>query len=308
MSIVSPQAAPQAPVALSHGGVGSALDRAVIALLVTVGRQVVMPRFRNLLAHEVSEKSVGELVTIVDQAAEQMLHEGLERLDPGSRAIGEEACSLDPGLLDRMSTGRVWVIDPLDGTANFAGGRQPFGIIVALLIDGETQAGWIHDPVSGRVCHAWRGEGAHVDGRRRRTMSSRRSHPIAALATQFMPQKARTDLRDLAAQAFDLVPIPRSAAAHYPMLMLGENDFAVFQRTLPWDHAAGVLLLAEAGGHATCWDGSPYRIDDGSIGLIVAVDRATWALGMELLGPTLSEVGLAGLVGSDQTETRTKAI
>ena len=284
-----------APADFRSGRVASGLDRAVQALLADVGQRVIMPRFRNLLAHEVTEKSRGELVTVVDQEAEELLHHGLERLDPGSFAIGEEACASQPALVDRLTSGRAWVIDPLDGTANFAAGRGPFGIIVALLVDGVTEAGWLYDPVAGRCCHAWRGEGAFVDGRRLRTAPSGR-RPVAALATQFLSSDSRERLHAEAAQAFELVPIPRSAAEHYPRLALGQNDLAVFQRTLPWDHAAGALLLMEAGGYVTRWNGSPYRIGDDGVGLIAAADQETWARAIDVLGPTLSGIGRADLV------------
>lgn len=281
-----------------YGGVESSLDQSVRALLVEVGQRVIMPRFQNLQDHEVSEKSRGEVVTVVDREAERWLQRGLEHLDPGSRAIGEEAVAHDPRLLDHLTKGRVWVIDPLDGTSNFAGARRPFGIIIALLVDGETEAGWLYDPVSGRCCHTWRGEGAYIDGERWHATASDKARPIAALASQFMPEAARTALHESAERVFDLVPIPRAAVEHYPRIMLGENDLAVFQRTLPWDHAAGILLLTEAGGHASRWDGSPYRIGDGGVGLIVAADRAIWAQAMNAFGPMLCGVGNTGLSAS----------
>lgn len=278
--------------------VRSELDVAVQALLAEVGRRVILPRFCNLLDHEVTEKSRGELVTVVDREAEQLLHEGLERLDPGSRAIGEEACSLNPALVESMTDGRVWVIDPLDGTANFAAGRAPFGIIVALLIDGETEAGWLYDPVADRCCHAWRGEGAFVGGQRWRATRSG-DRPVAALATQFMTAEWRERLHAKAAETFDLVPIPRAAAEHYPRVALGENDLAVFQRTLPWDHAAGALFLIEAGGYVSRWNGSPYRVGDDGIGLIAAVDRTTWMQARNSLGPMLGEIGDTALLAQE---------
>lgn len=276
----------------------ASLDQSVQALLGDVGQRVIMPRFRNLLDHEVTEKSRGELVTVVDQEAEQRLQQGLERLDPGSRAIGEEACAATPMLMDQMTSGRIWVIDPLDGTANFAAGRQPFGIIIALLIDGQVEAGWLYDPITGRCCHARRGMGAFVNGRQLRTKVSAR-RPVAALAAQFMTVERRERLLVEATQAFDLVPIPRAAAEHYPRIALGENDLAVFQRTLPWDHAAGTLFLTEAGGHVSCWDGSPYRIDGDAVGLIVAANHDVWAKAMDVLGPTLRDIGDVDLVAQD---------
>ena len=73
-----------------------------------------------------------------------------------------------------------------------------------------------------------------------------------------------------------MVDIPRCAAEQYPRLALGVNDLSVFERTLAWDHAAGVLFLNEAGGKAAREDGSPYRVDDHRRGLIAAASPALW--------------------------------
>ncbi len=76
---------------------------------------------------------------------------------------------------------------------------------------------------------------------------------------------------------YELVDIPRCAAEQYPRLVLGQNDVAIFERTLPWDHAAGVLFVNEAGGKAARPDGSPYRVNDhDKPGLIGAASEALW--------------------------------
>jgi fructose-1,6-bisphosphatase/inositol monophosphatase family enzyme len=72
------------------------------------------------------------------------------------------------------------------------------------------------------------------------------------------------------------VPIPRCAAEQYPRLVLGQNDVSIFERTLPWDHAAGILFLEEAGGKAARIDGSPYRVNDKRRGLIGAATPQLW--------------------------------
>jgi fructose-1,6-bisphosphatase/inositol monophosphatase family enzyme len=90
----------------------------VTALLREVSASVVMPRWRRLSMHEISCKSAGEIVTSVDCEAELRLHEGLADLLPGARIVGEEAVEREPALLDGIGQGLVWLIDPLDGTAN----------------------------------------------------------------------------------------------------------------------------------------------------------------------------------------------
>lgn len=266
------------------------LSDRVPALLRHVAATTIMPYFRMLASDDITEKSPGEVVTRADREAELRLYDGLDALGLGARIVGEEAAAESPGLLRGIGAGQVWLIDPLDGTANFAAGREPFGLMVALVEDGIPVAGWLFDPVSGRMCEAVRGGGARCDGAVVRARATGRKRPVAALATQFMSAELRAHIHARAARRLDLVPIPRCAAEHYPRLCLGQNDVALFQRTLPWDHAAGMLFLAEAGGHATRWDGSPYRVGDGKAGLLAASDRRLWALAADtLLG---AELGL----------------
>lgn len=264
----------------------------VARLMREVAEAVVLPRFRALSAHEIVEKSPGEIVTTADREAELRLHDGLARILPEARIVGEEACDERPELLDDIGSGLVWLVDPLDGTANFAAGRTPFGMMVALVADGDPVAGWMLDPSSGRMCEAVRSAGATIDGRLVRTRPSVDARPVAALATQFMTERRRARVHAAAERRYALEPIPRCAAESYPRLVSGRNDVALFQRILPWDHAAGVLFLTEAGGHAAHWDRSPYRIGSGAPGLLVAASRAHWEVAATALLDVVREVAI----------------
>ena len=267
----------------------SSLAAHVETLLRDVAARAIMPRYRALQAHEIVEKTPGEIVTRADREAEAMLRDALARIDGGARVVGEEAASADETLLDGIDEGLVWLVDPLDGTANFARGSGPFGVMVALISNGEPLAGWMLDPVSGRLCHATRGGGAWIDGERVPTRETGRPRPVAALATQFMGEDRRTRTHRAAARHFALEPIPYCAAAHYPLLVTGTHDLALFQRILPWDHAAGVLFLTEAGGHATHWDGSDYRVGSRSAGILAASSERMWLAGASAIGGLLRD-------------------
>ena len=267
------------------------LSREVAALMRGVAQEVVLSRYRLLGAADIAEKSPGEIVTAVDREAELRLREGLARLEGDARIVGEEACADDPRLLDGIGRGLVWLIDPLDGTANFARGEGAFGMMIALVADGEPVASWMLDPLSGRMCHAERGLGAWIDDRPARIAPrDERRRPVAALATQFMAGSDRMRVERSAARVFALEPIPRCAAESYPRLVTGRNQLAVFQRILPWDHAAGVLFLAEAGGRATHWNGEPYRVGSGRAGLIAAASEDAWRRAMLALSAPLSAI------------------
>ncbi|MHA6767224.1 inositol monophosphatase family protein [Sphingobium ummariense] len=259
------------------------LHQPVAAQLRTVAAEVVMPRYRNLAADEISEKAADDFVTIADKESELRLAEGLSAILPEAGIIGEEACAADPSILDRAGEGLNWIIDPIDGTGNFAAGKPPFGIMVALADGGIILAGWILDPLSGRLCHAVLGDGSFIDGERVQARESGAALPVAALAVYFMTPEERAEVQRRAQTSFTLVDIPRCAAEQYPRLVLGQNDVSIFARTLPWDHAAGTLFLNEAGGCCQRLDGSPYRVGDLRRGLLGASSPRLWDLAAETL-------------------------
>jgi len=254
----------------------SALDEEIRDLMRFAAQRSILPRFRQLAVHEVEMKGKGDPVTIVDREVEAFLTEALTKLAPGVAVVGEEAVHADAAVLDHLS-GQCWIIDPLDGTANFAEGKEPFGIIIALADAGRAVAGWIYDPNTDRFCHARRGEGAFVDGERIAARSTGQERPVAAVSRMFLTPEQSAMVDAKIAPNYTLVDIPRCAAEQYPRLALGENDVSSFERTLAWDHAAGVLWLNEAGGKAARHDGSDYRVDEADKpGLIGASSPAIW--------------------------------
>lgn len=253
-----------------------ALTRQVHSLIRRATEAAILPRYRALASHEIEAKAADDLVTVADREAEAILTQGLAGLMPGAQVVGEEAAHADPSVTDGLS-GLCWIVDPLDGTNNFAGGNPPFGIIVALADGGETQAGWIYDCLSGRFCAAARGQGAFVNGERITARTSGEYPPIAAISLIFMDEAERLAIKAHIAPHYRTVVIPRCAAEQYPRLALGQNDLSIFQRTLAWDHAAGVLWLNEAGGKAARPDGSPYLVNQHERpGLIGAASPALW--------------------------------
>ena len=238
-----------------------ALDSEIRALMERATRKAILPRFRNLSAEEVEDKGGNDPVTIADRDSETLLRDGLARIDGALAFVGEEAAHADPILLDRLDQ-PCWIVDPIDGTRNFANGRAPFGILIARAEGGFAQSGWIYDCLTGRFCAAHRGKGAFVDGQPVRARPSGKSPPVAAISLIFMEEERRQATRRHILPDYELVDIPFCAAEQYPRLALGENDVSIFERTLAWDHAAGALWLEEAGGRVARPDGSPYRVDE----------------------------------------------
>lgn len=239
----------------------SPLDAEIRDLMRFAAERSMLPRFRALADDEIEMKGKDDPVTIVDREVEEFLTDALTRLAPDVAVVGEEAVAADKSVLENLS-GACWIIDPLDGTANFTEGKEPFGIIVALADAGTAVAGWLYDPHKDRLCHARKGEGAFINGERIKARTTGRTPPVTAVSRTFLTPEQNAMVDEKLAPHYTLVDIPRCAAEQYPRLALGENDVSSFKRTLPWDHAAGVLWLNEAGGKAARLDGSEYRVDE----------------------------------------------
>jgi fructose-1,6-bisphosphatase/inositol monophosphatase family enzyme len=246
--------------------------------------------FRHLSAGDVTEKAPGEVVTVADREAEEIIAAGLRDLLPESTVVGEEAVAADPALLERLAdAGPVWLVDPVDGTANFAAGHGPFMMMVALLRGGVTQAAWILDPSADRLATARMGAGAYVDDVPVRADEAPRGAPgelRGAVMAKFYPASLRDGIRGRARALGEVLPSQHCAGREYPDIVSGAQDFAVFWRTLPWDHAAGALFTEEAGGVVRRLDGSPYDpTDQRRRGLIAAANEAVWRQVRDTLFP-----------------------
>lgn len=255
----------------------------VIRLLREVSRAEIMPRFKHLAAGDVRSKS-GPLdpVTVADEAAERALDAGLRALFPGDDVLGEEAVSADASLLGRLARpGRVWIIDPIDGTANFAAELPLFGVMAALVEEDRILAGFIHDPVSDDTAVATLGSGAWMvapDGARRRLRVAA-PVPVAQMTGSMSWRYMEEPLRSHVLHRLDrmaAVTDYRCAAHQYRMLAAGHCHAQMFRKLLPWDHAAGFLLHQEAGGYGRRFDGSAYTPSVTGGGLLLTPDAASW--------------------------------
>jgi fructose-1,6-bisphosphatase/inositol monophosphatase family enzyme len=261
----------------------TSLHEAVRTVIVEAAERAIMPRFGRLTAGDIREKAADDLVTIADQESEHILAEGLARILPEAAIVGEEAAAADVAVLNLLGQSLSWIVDPLDGTGNFAAGEGPFGVLVALADGPDPIGGWIYDPRTRRFCSAFRGEGAFIDGRQVRSAGSGSQPPIAAISSLFVDSSRRARVHQGMKGVFETVPIPRCAAEQYPRIVLGVNDVTLYERTLPWDHAAGALFLTEAGGRVSRFDGAPYVVGDDRRGLIAAATPSLWEQTLGLL-------------------------
>ena len=252
----------------------------VAVVIREVAAEVLEPRFARRHEIEVWEKSVGEVVTSADIEAERMLGARLAELQPGVPMVGEEAAASDPSLPSAWlaRAPRVWLVDPLDGTANFVSGSPDWAVLVALVEHGVTVAAWMWRSVDRRLFVAERGGGAWADGKRLRCPPA----PLdvwnlsGAVLMRFFDPDTRSILEEHTGRFGTVTAGRRCVGVEYPMIAVGHQHFALFQRCLPWDHAPGALLVEEAGGRACRLDESPYAPAQTSKGLLVAADGQTW--------------------------------
>lgn len=221
----------------------------------------------------------GDITTPVDVAVEAFLTRELPALS-AARVVGEEACHADSEVLTGLSSDRVWLIDPVDGTRNLIRGRGPVAVMVALREGDSTVGGWVFDVAADRMWAT--------------TTRRRLSHVSADLSARL---RTRNALRGVDYQRRSLAGVdPKTdvrwcrpagcAGRDYGRLLDGEVDFIHFPRTAPWDHAAGAALVECGGGVALRVDGErfsagSYRSD--APGLLVARSREVWDRAIEAL-------------------------
>jgi fructose-1,6-bisphosphatase/inositol monophosphatase family enzyme len=264
---------------------------AELALLLRAAtRAEILPRFRKLARGAVRAKSGPlDLVTEADEAAERVITDGLHRIFPGCTVVGEEAASADMSLLRRLDGAELaFVVDPVDGTANYAAGLPLFGCMAAAIVRGEVAAAVIHDPLGDDTAIALRGEGAWIETPDGARQDLRVATPVAveqmtgSVGWRFLPAEQRAIVcrnQIRVASTFDL----RCAAHQYRMLAAGHCHFMLFNKLMPWDHAPGWLLHREAGGFSARFDGSPYLPTSISGGLICTPDEASFFVLREAL-------------------------
>jgi len=250
----------------------------VAALIKTVAREEVAPLFKNLQDHQIMEKTAGDPVTAADHAAEEALTRQLPLLLPGSVVIGEEAVHEDASILSRIDDAQpVWIIDPVDGTKNFSEGNPLYCVMVALAVNGRTVAGYIYAPETDDLAIAVAGEGALINGAPPEpSMHGELAAMTSAVHTRYLPAKVRRAMEPRIEQSKENREL-YCAGWTYLMLARGELDFSLFWKTKPWDHAAGSLLLREAGGRVAFDDGQTYEpnIRD-RFGLVATADAKAW--------------------------------
>ncbi|MBO3760633.1 inositol monophosphatase family protein [Ciceribacter sp. L1K22] len=262
------------------------LDIAMLANALQEAAAVeILPRFRNLGDGDVRIKTEAiDLVTEADEAAERLIRARIEAAMPDALFVGEESVAADPDLLPKLADADLAVVvDPIDGTFNFAAGLPLFGVMASVVSKGEVVAGIIYDPMGNDWVIAEKGSGTWLcgpDGSQTQ-MGVAPGVPLADMVgianASYVPIEERRGLLTRLAEV-RLFTTYRCAAHEYRMFVGGHVHFLMYRKLMPWDHLAGALIAAEAGAHVARLDGSTYLPSHVDGGLLVAPDKASWEM------------------------------
>lgn len=226
-------------------------------LLRTGAERFILPRFHAVVS---SRKPDGSIVTSADIDSQNFLQDMLAARYPDIPLLGEEmTCDAQQQVLHQHHA--LWCLDPLDGTSNFAAGVPVFGISLALLLNGHAVMGWVYDPIRAELFSAVQGEGAWLDGVRLETRQAPNlPHCVGvvdykrlsrALTGRIMDERPFHSQRNFGASVLEWCWL---AAGRYHFYLHGAQQL--------WDRAAGALILREAGGRITQFDGTPLQEND----------------------------------------------
>jgi fructose-1,6-bisphosphatase/inositol monophosphatase family enzyme len=268
-------------IGLDEHMLGSETHAAVEELIRSVAAEEALARFRSLPETEVSQKNgPTDLVTVADRNIEERLSQALTKMLPGSLVVGEEAVHTDPALLDALhGEAPVWIIDPIDGTSNFVRGEPQFATLVSLARHGDLLASWTHLPVPGLMAVARRGEGALLNGEPLRIQAPSRAAPagevlhLASARPIHLTDEQKQRLYGLGPAHGVKACASGSAGCDYLDVARGELDATAYVWDNPWDHAAGILLVTEAGGTVLTRRGRLFRMAGGVLPFTAARDE-----------------------------------
>ncbi|MDM9644263.1 inositol monophosphatase family protein [Rhizobium sp. S163] len=264
----------------------SKIDVTTLAdLLRRAAKAEILPRFRRLGSDDVRAKTEAtDLVTEADLEAERMIKAEVATLWPEALFIGEESVAADPALLGKLKDASLSIIvDPVDGTFNFASGIPAFGVMASVVANGECIAGIIYDPMGDDWVIAEKGAGTWLKRPDGDTQRLRTAAPVALdqmvgmASTGFLPQGTRAEvLANLAKVRF--ICNYRCAAHEHRAFAGGHVHYLMYNKLMPWDHLGGTLACVEAGGYAARFDGSAYLPEHVDGGLLIAPDKESWEL------------------------------
>lgn len=263
----------------------TAQQTTIINLVRRAARAEILPQYRALDTLNIEQKTNAlDLVTDADKATEVMLRRGLAHIFPDALIVGEETIAETPALRDKIEDA-PWavIIDPIDGTWNFAHGLGVFGTILSITRFGQPVFGLLYDALMDDWIVS-----NETQGTTTRETAQGRSIPAKTAApkplsdlygfihTRLMEKDVQKDVAVAGLALANHEPL-RCSCHEYRLVAQGRADFCLSSKLNPWDHAAGVFAVQNAGGVARFLDGRDYKTDVREGYLLTASNEETWA-------------------------------
>lgn len=253
------------------------LRKSVEQIVLAAGELLLEAAKTGTVVHE--KEGVGNFVTDCDLATQQFLQRELKGLLPGSAFVGEEE-----GSETYRSGGDCWIVDPIDGTANFTRGIGYSAVSVGLVRDGVPSVGVVYNPFSGELYSATRGEGAFLNGSpihvSRRPLNRALVSFGATIYHRYVTERMFRVLQTVFARCED-IRSHGSAALDLCSVAAGRLDAYWELRLSPWDYAAAACILTEAGGRIGSMEGGNLPFDGPST--VLAANETAYAEALELI-------------------------
>lgn len=220
-------------------------------------------RENQLKDHQITHKGTVDLVTEMDVAAEKMIRDQLKEHFPEIAFFGEE----DGG--SSWQDGLVWIVDPLDGTTNYAHGLDHYSVSIALCENGKPLVGALAHPGKDDIYHCWKKGGAYKNNQPIEV--NKTSDMNSALAVTGFPYNRRECMPEILQRVEIMLNnvqgLRRFGSAALDLCFVANGTFSIFweNNLKPWDIAAGILLVKEAGGNVTCFNGSEIKLDSSEL-------------------------------------------
>lgn len=225
-----------------------------------LSKKYILPKFKNLIKDDIQHKQNNDLVTSVDIVVENELNTFLCNLIPNSLFVGEEKFSKEPNIINNYQLKKYcWTVDPIDGTKNFINGKDKFAIMIALSLNDSILYSWIYKPITEEFCYAIKGKGAYINEKKIKIIKrSSIKQATGSISTKYWDKNLFDKMKSIK-NKFGEVKSYGCIAFEYIDLANNIRDFAILSKLSPWDHISGILLLREAGGFDSYFNGNYYN-------------------------------------------------
>ena len=229
-------------------------------ILTDISKKIIIPKFKNLKDNEIWIKNQNDLVTIVDIQVEDELIKNLNNLLPDSLFVGEEMYSKNPKIVKNyLQKSYCWTIDPIDGTKNFAKGKEKFAIMLALTYEKKILQSWIYKPISEDIISAKFENGSFYNDKKIKIIDDTPiNNSVGSISSKYWEDNDFLKIKRLK-NIFKEINSYGCIGFEYVDLSLNKRNFAILSKLSPWDHIPGILILREAGGFDSYFDQGNYQ-------------------------------------------------